>query len=172
MDEEIYFENLFRAYYKKMFFFARQMVDDEEECHDIATAVFEAAWKHRSQIDTATAATYLYASTRNLCINHLKRKGVKAEYVEFCKKASEVYAEDDLLAEEEERRETVKRVLAAIKSPTREILVACYVDGKKYREVAEDMGISISTVKKHMVKALKMIGETCKNCKKSNIKAS
>jgi len=43
--------------------------------------------------------------------------------------------------------------------PTHSILLACYVDGKKYKEVAEMMNISISTVKKHIVKALRIIRE-------------
>lgn len=35
----------------------------------------------------------------------------------------------------------------------------CYIDGKKYKDVAEEFGVSISTIKKHMVKALKILAE-------------
>lgn len=168
MDGENGFDILFKGYYAKLFCFARRMVSDEEECHDIVTAVFEEAWKHFATLDLSTAPTYLYTSVRNRCINHLQREGRRMEYIEFFRATTEAFTSADTLAEEEARRVLVERVLEAIGSPTREILVACYVDGKKYREVAEAMGISLSTVKKHMVKALKIIGELSKNCKSRN----
>lgn len=36
---------------------------------------------------------------------------------------------------------------------TREILTACYLEEKKYKEVAEERNISKETVKKHIVRA-------------------
>lgn len=156
------FDSLFRSYYAKLFCFARRMVSDEEECHDIVTAVFEEAWKHFDAIDPATAPTYLYSSVRNRCINHLHHEGRRMEYIEFCRATTDVFTTADTLAEEEARRAVVEQVLEAIGPPTREILVACYIDGMKYREAAEAMGISLSTVKKHMVKALKIIDEMSK----------
>ena len=37
------------------------------------------------------------------------------------------------------------------------ILEACYIHNKKYKEVAEEKSISTSTVKKHIIKALKVL---------------
>ena len=53
------------------------------------------------------------------------------------------------------------------KSTSDECYVAYIINGKKYKDVADEMGISISTVKKHMVKALKIIREMKKNMRKS-----
>lgn len=53
----------------------------------------------------------------------------------------------------------VQKALATLAQPTRQILQACYIDGLKYAEVATLMGISIATVKKHMVRALRMLRE-------------
>ena len=60
---------------------------------------------------------------------------------------------------------TVRQVLDRMGPPTDAILKACYADGKKYREVAQEMGVSVATVKKHMVKALKMLREIKKTLK-------
>jgi len=38
--------------------------------------------------------------------------------------------------------------------------VACYVERKKYKEVGQDRGISVSTVKKHIVRALRIMRES------------
>jgi RNA polymerase sigma-70 factor (ECF subfamily) len=62
----------------------------------------------------------------------------------------------------DEREERIRRIEAFIeqlKDPTKTILKECYYENKKYQEVAENFGISISGVKKHIMKALKMLRE-------------
>ena len=36
----------------------------------------------------------------------------------------------------------------------RKVLMRCVVDGKKYKEVAEELGITLNTVKTHLTRAL------------------
>ena len=66
---------------------------------------------------------------------------------------------DDTLREHEERLNAAMRVVETLKEPTRTILIRCYIDGKMYKEVAEEMGVSISMIKKHIGKALQMLAE-------------
>ena len=47
---------------------------------------------------------------------------------------------------------------------TRHILEECYIQRKKYQEVAEELNISVSAVRKHIVKALQVIREECARC--------
>lgn len=42
-------------------------------------------------------------------------------------------------------------------STTRHILEECYVRRKKYQEVADELNISVSAVRKHIVKALSVL---------------
>ena len=72
----------------------------------------------------------------------------------------ENFADEEYLLKKEE---IVERVLNELKPPTKEIFISCYVHYKEYREVAEKMGISVNTVKKHIVKALKIIREKRKD---------
>ena len=138
MEDHNAFEALFKGYYMQLFCFARNMVNDEEECRDIVGAAFEGVWKRLAEIDEKTVRAYLAA---------------------YYKAVTEDVMTDEGMAENDERTHVIRQVLDAMNPTTREILTACYVDGKKYREVAEDRGISISTVKKHMVAALRTIRE-------------
>lgn len=49
--------------------------------------------------------------------------------------------------------------MSNLKPSTRQILEACYIDKKKYREVAEEMNMSTSAVKKNLTKALNLLRE-------------
>ena len=61
--------------------------------------------------------------------------------------------------EREERLQRIEAFIEQLKDPTKTILKECYYENKKYQEVAEDFGISTSGVKKHIMKALKMLRE-------------
>ena len=165
MTERTDFDRIFRLYYEKLYYFALQFIADEEECHDIVSAAYEDVWRNFAQIEAATVRQYLYASVRNKCIDYLRRQSRHQHYVEFVGAVSSRYVDESHYLEQADNERLVNKVLNMLASPTREILEACYLDGKKYHEVADDMHISMSTVKKHMVKALKMIRELKKNIK-------
>lgn len=157
MGEVDLFNQLFRQYYQPLLFFALQYITDEEECHDIVNGVFEETWRHIHQIDESTAKSFLFTSVRNRCIDYVRRMKLRQQYVEFTELMSERYIQADEQIEQKEIKQRIYEVLNALKPPTKEILEACYIQGKKYKEVAEEMKISIATVKKHMVRALKIL---------------
>lgn len=165
VEDRNVFEALFKSYYMQLFCFARGMVNDEEECRDIVGAAFEGVWKHFADIDQSTVKAYLYRSVRNNCINYLSRQHLEEKYADYYRAVTREVTTDEGIAEHEERMLRVKQVLGTMNETTREILTACYIDRKKYHEVASDRGISVSTVKKHMVKALRIIREA--NTKKA-----
>ena len=76
------------------------------------------------------------------------------------------YDSADWLAELNEREHIVAQVLDSLPDYTRQIFTACYVDRKQYAEVATELGISTSTVKKYVSRALQLIAEQREKDKK------
>ena len=78
------------------------------------------------------------------------------------KKYSEEYIHEATLyysEYSEEKERMVDEMMRQLHPPTDEILRMCYLEQMKYSEVAEKMGISTSTVKKHIMKALRTLRE-------------
>lgn len=159
MNDKKDFDRIFRLYYEELFRFAHRMVRDAETCHDIVSDAYEGVWKHFAGIEEATVRSYLYSAVRNGCIDWLERKHKNNAYIEFCKRFYSKVDERDYLAERDERQVGMRIVLAKMDDKTREILKSCYVERKKYKEVAEEKGISVGTVKKYMIRALKIIND-------------
>lgn len=159
MRDEKAFDEIFRLYYRQLFYFANQYIPDPDDCHDILSAVFEGVWRNFEDVHQDTVKSFLFSNVKNKCIDFLRHQNLHARYVDFVNTHSESYIDAREYDQQEEHECAIAKVLDGIGEPTRSILVACYVDGKKYRQVADEMKISVSTVKKHMVRALRMIRE-------------
>lgn len=163
MREQKDFDTLFRQYYSPLLMYALQYIEDIDDANDVVSAAYEDLWKNFADIDEKTVKSYLYVSVRNLCIDMLRRRKCHERYVEFVSLVSGTSINTGSDIDAAYKESTVKGLFDKLTPPTSDILRACYVDGKKYKQVAEEMDISVSTVKKHIIKALKIIRELRKN---------
>ena len=66
-------------------------------------------------------------------------------------------AANEDLNDYEKRLVRLEEKLAQLPEKQREVLVKCVVEGKKYKEVAEELDITVNTVKTHITRALKFL---------------
>lgn len=158
MEDTKDFDELFCRYYEALYVFALQFLE-EEESHDVVSAAFEDVWLNFVEIRKESAKSYLYKDVRNKCLDLLRRKKHRREYVAYVEKTTFIYNNVDEHIEEMERMKAIEEAIALLKSPTLEIFTACYVDHLSYKETAEKMQISVNTVKKHIKIALKFFRE-------------
>lgn len=151
------FDNMFRLHYRRLLLFALQYIGEEQDCRDIVSMAFEQLWKMRTDIAEATVRQWLYTSVRNGCIDHIRHRRHKLQYVEYCKKLADVVSDTDKLAESDEREKLVSMALDRLDGQTRSVVELCYLHQMKYKDVAEKLGITQNTVRKRMIKALKLI---------------
>ena len=152
------FEHLYKENYACLYYYAFRFITDEEVCKDIVNDVFEKAWQNFGKMNPETASAYLYAQVQNRCIDHLRHQQVEEQYADFYRAITEKDV-DTSPDEREERLQRIEAFIEQLKDPTKTILKECYYENKKYQEVAEDFGISTNGVKKHIMKALKMLRE-------------
>lgn len=147
------FERFYKENYSFFFRQAYYLVGDEEVSRDIVSDCYEQLWLAFSRKEVQNLSSFMYTLVRRMCIDHLRREIVKEKYIDFyCQMAPEDIHE---CQEEEEKLEFIYRTMDKLPQPTKHILEECYLHHKKYQEVAEELDISTSTVKKHIIKALK-----------------
>ena len=106
--------------------------------------------------EQSTVTTYLYTAVRNKCVDHLRHNLIKAEYADYYLKAVDACYQDDE-AEAAEKERCVEEMLARLPAQTSHILKECYLNRKKYKEVADELGVCNDTVKRHIMRALKYL---------------
>lgn len=106
--------------------------------------------------------TYLFTLVKNRCLNFLRHQLIEEEYSvemkeEFGFKLYALESMDYSYQSEEELQKIIKRALEALPPRCREIFVKSRIEGMKYKEISEELGISINTVENQMVTALKKL---------------
>lgn len=149
------FERIYTENYVRLYYYALHIVNEEETAKDILNDVFAILWKNISTFDATKVNAYLMTSVRNKAVDYLRRNVLQSHYSEeYLHTAEQFYSDYS-----SEKDELVAEMLGQLTPPTDQILEMCYLRRMKYAEVAEALHISTSTVKKHIIKALKTLRE-------------
>lgn len=139
------FEALFRKYYPSMCVVAFRFVKDRAVAEDLVQDVFIRLWTKKEDYTTIPSLkTFLYVAVKNLCFNYLRDKKDTVD----CNQTDILNLEDHFrshLVEEETYRMISEAVDQLPMQSGRIIRLA--LEGKQNKEIAELLGISVSTVK-------------------------
>ncbi|MDA3929259.1 MAG: RNA polymerase sigma-70 factor [Prolixibacteraceae bacterium] len=160
------FELLFKTYYAPLCLFAHKYIYDQDECEEVVQAFFLKLWESRKTINITTSVkSYLYSSVRNRCLNYIKHLKIKQEYQSEMVNSpaknnfdSNTFLEIDLI-------EKINQCIDSLPPRRKEIFILSREHGLKYREIAEQLGLSIKTVEAQMGQALKDLREQLKDYK-------
>lgn len=151
-------ELMFRVYYKRLVVWADTFLEDMQLAEDIVQELFITLWekKRRRTLQSSTLSSFLFVSVRNQCYHRLEKKDTLRHTVDL-KEVNIAFEEYN-----EKHDYIITRILNEIeKLPPRsqEIMLAVFVDGLKYQEVAEKYHISLSTVKTLLGNAVRKLKE-------------
>ena len=151
-------EALFRYNYRPLCLYALHYIQDVDLSEDIVQESYAALWeKLQEGAHVLNRKSYLYMMVRNRCLDYLRKKGIPTESL----KPYDTYGiiDDD---DAQERSQTEARLWTAIDSlpeKCREVFILSKRDGLKYEEIAEELGLSVNTVRNQISKALKVLKE-------------
>lgn len=155
-------EQLFRQHYAQMAKLARTMLYDDEEARDVVSEVFAALI--RSDIVPVNIKNYLLTSVRNRCLSILEHKSVRAKFEQAytleMKSASQPAEEGGGEYQSNDRLGNL--MTYAEQNLTKQALRVFrmrHLQGMKYQDIADELGISRVMVYKHLTQAMEKIKE-------------
>lgn len=155
------FEEVFRATYAELCTYARRYVDDDATAEDVVQEVFAAVWENRADRPVSDLGpAYLYRAVRNRALNRV-RDGERTESLDAPEAPD---AETSLGARDvRRRREVASAVDEAVDDlppRCRQVFLLVRERGLSYREAAERLDLSPSTVETQMGRALRRLRES------------
>jgi len=153
------FDALFNEYFDRLVYFSRQVVNDKEQARDIVQDAYVKYWHQRNAIipNKIAAKNFLYTSVYNASLNAVRHTKIVEN---FACLHSATQPEPPPVIDKIITAEVVANVHLALQSlpaKYREVSVLSYFEGKKNHQIAEELEMSVNTVKKQKQKALQLL---------------
>jgi len=152
------FEHLFKTYAKDLRRFIYFKTKDMDTAEDIVQETFIKLWDHCDGVDYTKVKSYLYKVATNIFLNKIKHEKVVREHQKLGSKGSTNESPEYLMIEQEFMKK-IENAIASLPETQREVFLLNRMEKKKYREIAELLGVSVKAVEKRMHLALKIMNE-------------
>ena len=159
-DNRQAFTVLYRRYWEDLFVTAAKALRGKEEAADVVQDVFISFWNRRKELNIkGSVPAYLHTSIRYKCIHYIEKNITRRDYllqladVEVSNPSGN--AETNLQLKE--MQQIVSNTVAKMPAKMQEAYKLSRQEHLSYKQVAESMGISVETVKKHIQYALHLI---------------
>ena len=148
--EVLIFKHFFKEHFSKFFAFTSRFINDPYVREDIVQETFIVVWsRHLKMFDSeASLQAFIYRTLRNKCLDYIRHEKIKERYSsEFSK---ELETSDYLMQAiiDEESSFLIHKAIHSL-TPQVQAVIKLHLEGKKNKEIAEEMGISETTVKFH-----------------------
>ena len=153
------FRKLFDYYRNDLYKFSLGMVCSKDYAEEIVQDVFMKVWVKRETLNSEMSfKSYLFTITRNKNIKFLKKAANDRKLREEIFYEKQKFANTiDIYVRESELESIKQEALDKLTPRRREIFEMSRNENKSYEEIADELGISISTVRNQMSKSLEIL---------------
>lgn len=159
--DEPAFEKLYQAYSSRLFGNLYKMVKSEEVAQEILQDVFLKIWRYRATIDPEKSfRSFLFRIAENNVYDFFRKaardKKLEAQLLAV---ATEHYEHIEELLLKKENSALLNKAITSLPPQRQQIFRLIKLEEKSYEEVSQMLGISVSTISDHIVKAGKSVRE-------------
>ena len=162
MTDKRRIEALFRQHYRQMYRLATILLHDDAESKDVVHDIFARLLDDPRGFREETAATYLLTCVRHRCLNAIRNRQIQERVAHlYLLDAETTILPEDRLNEE---LKALQKAMLLLEPPVcREIILQHFRDGITFREIALRLGVSETTVYKHLRRALSQLRTQLQN---------
>jgi len=167
------FEEIYLTYFSRLKYFAKEYILSEEEAENIVQDVFMEVWEKKEILFLhPNLLAYLFTGIKNRCLNFLRHQTIKTQAVNrlqeeyqitFQMNLDSLEAFDDKIFSGNTIEKIISDAIASLPEKSRQIFVMNKLEGKKQKEIASELHISINTVETQMGIAYKKLREILKD---------
>lgn len=154
--DEKAFEKLFEKYQNDIFMYALSLVKNKEYAQEILQDVFVQVWLKRNTLKPELSfKSFVFTITKNLSYNFLVKASNETRlHKEVFYKAAVSHTQVDEHMLDMEYEALKKLAIDNLPPKRRKIFEMSRIEGKSYKDISSELGISTQTVKNQMSQAL------------------
>jgi RNA polymerase sigma-70 factor (family 1) len=155
-DKESY-RLLFKILYPALCLFAKKFIYDYDDAEDITQEIFIELWNQRTKFESLDQIkAFLYLSVKNRCLNFKKHQLIKEKYFKTALIEDDPPFEETII--EAEVIQNLSNAIESLPEQQKHVILQS-LQGLTNNEIANNMDISINTVKLHKKTAYKQLRE-------------
>ena len=155
MADKHLFEKILMKEKEKIFNYLLKVLRKREDAEDITQEVFLAFYHKMDTINPKAYKSYLFTTAYHKALNLIK-KNKKKNDISFEFNKMEIYSEEPLV-EKPNYNEIIKTALQKLPLKYATLLELQFFQKKSYKEIAEIMGTTVSSVDSKLVRAKKKL---------------
>ena len=154
-------ENIFHQYYSPLCNYATKIISDNTIAEDIVQGLFIQLWENKKLETIENIERFLLRATKYKCIDYLRTKRISIE-ISLENLPDIIYTENNHI-QEEDIEPLLYYYTSKLPPKTREVFLLSRKSGLTYKEIANDLNLSIKTVENQMSRALRIMRELLKD---------
>ena len=164
-----HFEEIYVSWFSRMKYFALEYVVSEEDAENIVQDVFTELWERKEILAyDVNLVALLFTSIKNLLRHRIVVKEavnlIQEEYQATLRmKLASLELFDQSLLSEQDIERIITEVVDSLPEKCREIFIKSKIEGKKQKDIAAELNISLKTVENQMNIAYKKIKSELKD---------
>ena len=163
-DEQA-FEHLFKLNYNQVVGFCDQFLNDHEQAKNLAQDAFVYLWMNREKVQSTNGIkSFLYTHAKSGCLNTIRHQKVISKYVDEHLQSREDQLNREILEsfdfdsiEFSELEQILEQAISELPEKCQLVFRMSRLDGKKNKEIADELQISIKSVEANITRALKSL---------------
>lgn len=170
--DEAAFEVIYKRYVPRLFYFVHEYVPSRDIVENIIQDTLMTLWDKRSTLtDNTNLGAYLFTVAKNNCLYKLRDQRYKqklfestdVDEAELTLNLEALTVLDTSLLTFMEIEQIIETTMDQLPPQCRTVFKLSRFEGKKNKEIAEELCISIKAVEGHVSKALKLFRTTLKD---------
>ncbi|MDF2188552.1 RNA polymerase sigma-70 factor [Paraflavitalea sp. CAU 1676] len=159
-DDQQAFTLIYRRHWEKLFVTAAKALRNGSDARDVVQDVFLSLWSRRQSLHIESSLTaYLETSVRYKAIHYIEKNITRRDYLAFLSDVIEDQfpPSPEIQLQVKQVQEAIRDTISRMPPKMREAYQLSRQEHLSHKEIAEKLGISSETVKKHIQHALQMI---------------
>ncbi len=155
------FDILYNRYSGRIYGNILKLIKDKEIAQELLQDVFVKLWEKRESITIHSSfSAYLFVASKYRVYNFIRSLSAEQQvqaYLSFTQTDIYQHVEEDLIAKETEQ--AIQYIIELLPPKRRDVYKLSKIENKSYDEISQLLGISVSTINDHIVKANRFIKE-------------
>ncbi len=158
------YEQLYKLYFPRLYAFSFKIINDGNLAKDLVQNVFIKIWESPASVNIDNPESFIYQMVRNACLNYIRhikvvdnlKSKVKDHYLGEELYYIDMVGDKPYILIEKELEGRIIDVMNSLPEKCLAVFRLSRIDGLKNREIADQLGISLKAVEKHISKALQI----------------